>query len=550
MKPLARSATGFAIATALILVPCAAWAQTAMSGPSITQGLQTAPERYLHYGQANAQDLGTSTRPQGLNPTGINYSDCISDMTLGFPVVLTGFGVGNTDGMQIWASTNGTCISNPDRGVGGPPVCWLVNNGLPLGQVFTGSTTYFIRVQDIVGPQQAPPNPPLLVNEGASACSAQPSYAAVPITLWFVPLSSEGEYDTNATALEWTLTTDLVGPPAPRGLNVGAGDKLLTASWTANADSDTYGYDVFIDPPPGSPVQMAATTEVVCADSGGTGSTGADSSSGSTSSGGDGSSGSSGGDGSSEAGSEMEGGSVEDADDDTETESSTSSSSASSSSSTTSTSSSSTAGGGGAAADAACHTVNVGQSGSASGCSSAVLASASVQDSGVSTTSEDDVDAGGEDAAALDSGTASEPGGIATIPCQYGLSVGCASGSPVYTAQRTTLTGESNTTYTITDLIDGVTYVVAVTAVDNSGNPGPPSAQSPETCNYPAPVNDFYALYRGAGGLAGGGFCSLGQGKELDASSGASVGLSIALGTAGTAALAVGRRRRRRGRRA
>ena len=527
MPLYARPVLAMTIA-AVVFAPLAAHAQTTSSGPSVAQGQQTAPERWLHYGQSNAVDLGTQTRSNGLNPTGVNYSDCISDMTLVFPVVLDGFGTGNTDAMQIWATVSGTCTDDADRGNNGIANCWLVSEGLAFGQVFTGSTSYPIRVQDIVGPQQAPPNPPVLVSEGVSACSAQPSYAAVTITLWFLPLATAGTYDTGATALQWPLSTDLVGPPAPTGLTVGAGQTLLLASWQANTDSDTLGYDVFIDPPPGSLAQTTVT-QVICPGSSSSGSSGSTSSSSTSSS-------ASSITVTSEDDADLEdGGSAVDA-----TAASTSGASSSSSSSTASSS-------GAAAADAACYTVNVAQSGTAIGsCSSTVLGSAMVQDSGVATVEDD----AGEDAAVEeetgDSGPTTGVGGIATIPCQYAIGVGCATGSPIYTADTTTITGETNTAYTIKGLTDNVTYAVAVSAVDNSGNPGPPSAQSPTTCNYPAPVNDFYALYRDAGGLAGGGFCALRGGTQLDASSGSPIGTWIAAATGCTATLAAARRRRRR----
>jgi hypothetical protein len=169
-----------------------------------------------------------------------------------------------------------------------------------------------------------------------------------------------------------------------------------------------------------------------------------------------------------------------------------------------------------------------------------------VVDSGVAPIEDDSGDDAAVESETVDGSVITGVGGLATIPCQYAIGVGCPSGSPVYTAQSTTITGEINASYTIKGLTDGVTYAVAVAAVDNSGNPGPPSAQSPTTCNYPAPVNDFYALYRGAGGQAGGGFCALQGGTKLDASSGSPVSSTIALGTLGAAAIAVGRRRRRR----
>lgn len=58
----------------------------------------------------------------------------------------------------------------------------------------------------------------------------------------------------------------------------------------------------------------------------------------------------------------------------------------------------------------------------------------------------------------------------------------------------------------VTDLIDGQSYAIAVAGVDGVGNIGP---LSNVVCGMPQPVDDFYKLYRDAGGKAGGGFCSI-----------------------------------------
>ncbi|MEZ4220730.1 MAG: hypothetical protein R3B13_07345 [Polyangiaceae bacterium] len=55
-------------------------------------------------------------------------------------------------------------------------------------------------------------------------------------------------------------------------------------------------------------------------------------------------------------------------------------------------------------------------------------------------------------------------------------------------------------------LVNGTTYAVAVAAVDRAGNSGPLSKVA---CGTPQEVNDFFELYRRAGGEGGGGFCSL-----------------------------------------
>ena len=58
-----------------------------------------------------------------------------------------------------------------------------------------------------------------------------------------------------------------------------------------------------------------------------------------------------------------------------------------------------------------------------------------------------------------------------------------------------------------TGLVNGVTYAVAVAATDTLGNVGPLSKVA---CGSPQPVDDFFELYRRAGGKGGGGFCAIG----------------------------------------
>ncbi len=50
-------------------------------------------------------------------------------------------------------------------------------------------------------------------------------------------------------------------------------------------------------------------------------------------------------------------------------------------------------------------------------------------------------------------------------------------------------------------------YTVAIAAIDGVGNTGPLSVVS---CNTPEPIDDFFKVYRDAGGQAGGGYCQAG----------------------------------------
>jgi hypothetical protein len=485
-------------AFALVLVSGVARAQTVASsgtttvtgtttGATVSLSQQLYPERFLNYGTTRQVDLGQSTRPQNLNPLGISYEDCIQDQTLQFEVQVSGFD--GSENLEVWATRSGDCTADTTRGQGAATAtCWKVSDGI-VGKVMETSQTVpiAVRVQDIVGPQNAPPFPPTLVHDGASACNAQQDFVAVPMNIFFVPVASDELQD--GTSLNYTIPggTDLVGPPPPIGVSIADGDTLFVVNWTPNSDSDTGGYNLFIDPPLGSvgkPLDAATTVipdaQLFCPDVGAPALPTA-----------------------TEAGDDGAPGDASSADADA-----------------------SDAGSG-------CYLVNVGGGGGSkigSGtCASSVLASGIVQDSSTTTTTfvTDD----GSDEAGEDSGIIEEQGsgGISTIPCQYGVGNLCGT-------TNLTVTGETNSTYTITGLTNGTTYTVALAAVDNFGNVGPPST---EACDFPAPVNDFWKIYRTDGGQAGGGFCAL-------EAVGAPVGSTLAFAGAGSLVLATVRRRRRK----
>jgi hypothetical protein len=54
-------------------------------------------------------------------------------------------------------------------------------------------------------------------------------------------------------------------------------------------------------------------------------------------------------------------------------------------------------------------------------------------------------------------------------------------------------------------------YAVAVSAVDELGNPGPLSNID---CEAPEDLEEFFEAYRRAGGQGGGGFCSVDRGAS------------------------------------
>jgi hypothetical protein len=257
--------------TALLLVPAVALGDPVISLPT---GAPQHPDRIV-----NGVDLQQSTRPMNLNPFGISYSDCIQDMTLRFSVAVVG--LDGTETVQIWGTRSGDCTAPTTRGFGTTAnTCWLLGSTL-TGMVVNTVTTYTVdvRVQDVVGPQNMPPFGQNQVHEGSAACTTQSTFTPVPMDIWFMAVTSDGA--VHGMALDYNIGTDMVGPPAPSNVTDKAGDTLLVINWTPNTDSDTAGYDVFIDPIPGQEeggvavVDSAAPTSdaslLQCPDTGGGG---------------------------------------------------------------------------------------------------------------------------------------------------------------------------------------------------------------------------------------------------------------------------------------
>ena len=393
--------------------------------------------------------LGQSTRSLNLTPLGISYDDCIADITLQFTLVLSGFT--GVDELEVWGSLSDPCTSTSARGVDyTAAVCW----GLPgtanyiPDLVSNGNQTYTfnIRVQDLVGWQVSPPSPQNAlqpIKQTVAACHAQPSPAAVSMNINFLAIN--GDQGSDGTPYLYTITTDLVGPPAPVNVSKSTGDTLMNITWTANVDSDTAGYDVFMDPPPGqqvadTSVTVESGTVTVCPGS----STDATAESGA--------------DGSAvvEAG-------VPEA----------------------------------SITDAGCYTLTTGSSTQGTPgahCNDPVLQGAIVEDGGdgAALIVEPEYNEAGD---LISEGGVEGAGGISTIPSQY--LIGPGSGI--------TISDKSVGQYQVSGLTNGTWYNMVVAAVDGTGNIGPASV---EVCDYPAVVQDFWDTYQQDGGK-GGGFCAL-----------------------------------------
>jgi hypothetical protein len=418
----------------------------AASAQTYTPTIAAPYANYYPHRLQGGVDIGIGNRPQNLNPTGISYDDCIQDQSLSFSLTLSGF---QGQEIEVWASRNGDCTMDANRGNSGVATCWPV--GVSMAAILqTAANTVTlppIRVQDIVGPQNSSPSPTAYTPQTSAACSSQPQYASETFAIYFLPIANAATY--TGMGFQYTLNVDLQGPPPPNMVSIADGDSLFIVNWSPNGDTDTTGYNLYIDPIPGQEGTVtnlpAPPPILVCPDAGSA----------------------------TEADATAEGGGVDSGDDAT-TDASGDAADASD-----------------GAVDAGCHYINAG--GSADGsltCNDALLSSGIVLDAGPQSAIDD---AGNT----YDAGSNPGNGGISTVPRSHLVGGG---------STGVTISDKSSGTYTVTGLTNGAIYNVAVSAVDGFGNVGPPSAVA---CEQPEPVNDFWHNYRNDGGLAGGGFCAL-----------------------------------------
>jgi len=489
MLRFARSSLVFGSLTAIALSSHAARAQTTAPTTTATATTTTAPTVTAALNQiqpnriVNGVNKGISTRPIQLTPNGISYADCVSDMVLQFPLVLTNF-MASSASLQVWVGST-DCSMGANRGIQMVPACWLVATPtVPIAGVTSISQTVSVRVQDIVGHVTSVPTTMTYVPVGSEACSTQTVDSAEMLSIFFVPTSPTGQDIGGVTYSPPPIVVDMVGPSAPAtpgDHKSGAGDTLLVPTWTPNVDPDTIGYDIYIDPIPGQETiagGIGSEPVLVCPEAGPAAVT-------------------------PDTGASIEAG---------------------------------TAPAPATGNQDAC-VLEIRGTSSATGaggvCSSSVLSNTNsvIFDAATPAVPVEEAasdDATDTDADLVEASTATPGGGISMVDPKYlykpdpttGITVGAMTAS----------------SYNITGLRNDVQYNVAIAGVDALGNVGPLSTLE---CASPGPINDFWDVYRASGGQAGGGFCAL-------EAPGAPAGSAIVFGGAFTVAAAALRRRRRK----
>ena len=196
---------------------------------SISAGIAN-PSRFLYKsGVCNgcaATDVTNTPRPQNLNPEGVNFTDCEQDLRMDFTLILSGFSGCDEATVQAWAGTV-DCTQDTNRvsTAGTLHACWQLA-GVYGPVLATTSQTINISIfaRDVLR-YSAQPIGGTVVNQtwdptfhygsnGESACKVQASDAAVPISIYFIPVNSTA--NAIGTAYEYSLSTDLVAPRRPR----------------------------------------------------------------------------------------------------------------------------------------------------------------------------------------------------------------------------------------------------------------------------------------------------------------------------------------------
>jgi hypothetical protein len=522
--PDRRRLLALAWLAAAVCAPREARAQEA--GAENINAATANPERYLYQSgvckNCVATDVTENPRAQNLNPEGVNFADCTDNLRMDFSLTLSGFTAEDDVHVEAWAGTI-DCTQPTNRvlnaGVAHP--CWQVGAPSSAMTVTASMTiTWPVYARDVLRYENPPADPTALQSydptynygaNGSQACIAQTSDAAVPLSIFFIAVDSNGI--TQGTAYQYAFTADTVAPPPPSVPAPQPGDTLLTVNWTSpGTDPDLVGYAIYSDPPsstsaassgcgcgqaPGSAASSYVAVDAESPEDSGSVMQCPDSST--TTPQDDSSTAGAGETSTTDAAIEasVEDGAIEASTPDAATEARD-------------------------AGSTKCTPVNQGGSSGSTACASTHLSGAYSFVVGSATTpiSTDAGDDGGEGGVEV----ALSGGGISEV-------------SPTYLAGEV----DSNTATSIqlTGLTNGVKYKVAVASLDGSGNVGPLS--SPLVCGVAGAVNDFWQTYRDDGGSSAG--CALDSaGGDLQ------TGSVLGLGMFASAAALMRRRAGRNGR--
>ncbi len=228
-------------AIGVIFSSTSASAQTSGPSAALTTGAVV-----LHYAP---DGVTPSSHPNGSQPSWLSNADCQQNIIVRVPITITGLPTSDT--MQVWAGANGVDCTQATNLSGTTQACWQVVSGGIAPQT---AITVDIKAQDIIAPLELPigQKPAQYTPGTVAACSSVTQSGPIPITLYFLFANGAlGSSGADGTAATYALSVALIGPAAPTGITVNDGDTFLKVDWTPTTDSNTQGFYLFCDPPPG-----------------------------------------------------------------------------------------------------------------------------------------------------------------------------------------------------------------------------------------------------------------------------------------------------------
>jgi hypothetical protein len=220
---------------------------------------RTAVAQTIAVGEAVERTYGF--RPQELQPTWINYADCVgaNGVADSFIFTVTHSAMGSNQ-LQVWAGSGIDCSIDENRN-NHDAQCWKVYAQSPG----TSPQKVIVNVQDIIAMRKpgVTPNGPGAAT--ADDCDAAGSDQPTKVTLYFLAVDGGGIRQGGLDSYESSF--DLIGPPAPTNVTAGIGEDQLFLKFTASNSSDLQGYRAYCD--------VAGSTSGVGGAAGTTGSGGA-----------------------------------------------------------------------------------------------------------------------------------------------------------------------------------------------------------------------------------------------------------------------------------
>jgi hypothetical protein len=234
------------------------------------------PSRYLFESgvcqSCTATNVSQNSRPPNLNPAGVNFSDCEQNLRLDFPLVVSGFAGSDTASVQVWAGTVDCTVDTNRTSTGAAHPCWQVAPSYgPVLAPASQTVVLSVYARDVLrysGPMEAtaarPFDPTFNYGpDGEFACHMQPTDAQVVIGIYFIPLGPSS--NALGTASQFSLTTDVVGPPPPCSVTLHGGPELVDVMWSGTdpgvaRDPDRVGFGLWASPVMGTGCTLASGT--------------------------------------------------------------------------------------------------------------------------------------------------------------------------------------------------------------------------------------------------------------------------------------------------